>query len=624
MGIEFNTWFPTSRYGTNALNVKDFGAIGDGTGRQLGGIYGDLPTAQADFPSATALTDYVDWAAITECFKQAFTTGGVANATNSHLNKPVFFPAGRYLINRPLWLVSVQGGWIFGSGGGSYIHNEGLPGSTNCVQTNGFSYGRVENLSFTTVGGANAMAFDLNWDGGTLGLVATNACTFSNCHFISLSGGIAMAIANPASYAGSGIMSSEIHFYHCTFNQSAVGIYIAAGNALNYSFIGCGGISNTTCWLQVSAGGMVTVVNGSLAGNALDIDIGADTATIISTRTESKRFVKAGGPTSIISCSQAVEGKDAVFCQALAPVHMTGCYSQMGRVNGGGPVTVENCNFNADVTFSITSIANNGSGLIRVDHQMGSSGSEDLWLDGDEVKIEGVTGSGAASINGVWTISKIDTNTIDLVGSTHGGLTYTGAGTTARIRPGPRYHLKDNIISLGYPSDTAATGTPRGTPGATKTKDFSLLWLDSGTIIDNNGATAPVTITLPGGTYSRRGTRYEFVVVTAQQLKIKVVGPGTWGGPPGFSGSPRIIDAGGSPSTGTEISSSTLGATLELMAPDMIDDPIGNLWVVTRKTGTWTVAGTPEGTARAAEEAKLRSRYGAPSRRLPQAREPVA
>src|SRR5215204_6209075 len=104
----FNDWFPTSRYGNNALSVLNFGAYGDNV-RSLGSVgFTSLSNAQNGiggngiaYPSATSLDDYVDWCAITECFKQAFqheTEPGSGvwepNLTETRRNKPVFFPGG--------------------------------------------------------------------------------------------------------------------------------------------------------------------------------------------------------------------------------------------------------------------------------------------------------------------------------------------------------------------------------------------------------------------------------------------------------------------------------------------------------------------------------------------------
>src|SRR5215470_11486454 len=71
-------------------NVKDFGAVGDGA------------------------TD--DTAAIQATFDAAFGPANNPHGANSYLNKPVYFPTGRYIIKSPLVLTTVKGGHIFGDG----------------------------------------------------------------------------------------------------------------------------------------------------------------------------------------------------------------------------------------------------------------------------------------------------------------------------------------------------------------------------------------------------------------------------------------------------------------------------------------------------------------------------
>lgn len=67
-----------------------------------------------------------------------------------------------------------------------------------------------------------------------------------------------------------------------------------------------------------------------------------------------------------------------------------------------------------------TAVADNGSGAIRVTY------TGHAFLNGEQVVVEGVTGSGAADINGTWTVANVATNTFDLVGTTYNaGHVYT-------------------------------------------------------------------------------------------------------------------------------------------------------------------------------------------------------
>jgi hypothetical protein len=76
------------------LNVKDYGAIGDGLTHPLSGYFSTLAAAQAVYPEATALTDEIDWCAIVRCL--ALTQeGSVKGGT-------IFFPVGWYRCNKTI------------------------------------------------------------------------------------------------------------------------------------------------------------------------------------------------------------------------------------------------------------------------------------------------------------------------------------------------------------------------------------------------------------------------------------------------------------------------------------------------------------------------------------------
>lgn len=68
-------------------NVKDYGAIGNGSSHPLSSKYSTLAQAQAIYPHATALTDEIDWCAI-----QA--------AANKNNQSFLYIPHGTYLINK--------------------------------------------------------------------------------------------------------------------------------------------------------------------------------------------------------------------------------------------------------------------------------------------------------------------------------------------------------------------------------------------------------------------------------------------------------------------------------------------------------------------------------------------
>lgn len=61
---------------TDAINVRDFGAIGDGVGHPLSERYATLAQAQAVYPFVTSLTQTIDYAAIQAALNAVFSRGG--------------------------------------------------------------------------------------------------------------------------------------------------------------------------------------------------------------------------------------------------------------------------------------------------------------------------------------------------------------------------------------------------------------------------------------------------------------------------------------------------------------------------------------------------------------------
>lgn len=637
---EFNTWFPSSQYGGNALNVKGYGAIGDGMGNALSTLgFTSLSNAQNGiggngiaYPSATSLADTADWCAITECFKRAFkheTSLGsgvwVWNGTDNKRNRPVYFPAGNYVIRKTLRLESIQGTRIFGDGQGSTkIHHEfsNLPETPTtertCISTNGFSYNRVESISFSTAGGTSSVAFDLNADNGpSTGGVATVNCnsnTFIDCNFAS-PGGIGCNISDPhppalegQPPAWKGYMGSEMVFIHCEVSHCSSGWAISQQNALNYSFLQCSGSGCSLSAIRVNTGGMITVINGNFPGNGTagdfttsDINLGgAYGSVIIATRSESQNFLITGNPTTIIATSQNYAGGQSIFVKALSgsTVTLSDSTTDMGRLYGAGLITLNNTVLGgysaADIT-AITSSTGAAGGLVRITHPglpATGEGTREWWMNGDEVRVRDVvsTGSGAASLNGVWIINKLSATQVELIGSSYITDTYTL--TNAKLLPGPRFSLRDP--ETGLESWVHIAPTPSRALAENKKKNFQLLFIDSGKTIDNDGATGPVTITLPNlGTSNWtdvRGTRFTFIVLVNQTLTIQV--NSSWF--PEYGPSPRILKVGGT--VGTSVSSNVVGSSIEIVLADGIAAPlvaIGYRWLIRSETGTWTLAGTP-------------------------------
>ena len=139
---------PRSQHSKNndVLNVRDFGAPGDGEDHPLSEIYSTLSAAQTVYPFVTSLTQTQDYAAI----QAAINAAKVIDAS-------VFLPCGKYVVNTGLeadYALSMYGE---GGGGlrdiastghaespvkGSVILSKVNPGRTLSINsTTGFSFG---------------------------------------------------------------------------------------------------------------------------------------------------------------------------------------------------------------------------------------------------------------------------------------------------------------------------------------------------------------------------------------------------------------------------------------------------------------------------------------------------
>src|SRR5262245_17385566 len=184
------------------VNVKDFGAVGNGS--------------------------IDDTTAIQAALDAAYGSSSSPNAQNTYLNKAVFFPNGTYLITRPLTLTGVSGAHIFGAARfASTIKN--VAGSSVFV-TNGCQYSRFERLNLVSAG-PGSVCFDLDLGQSMVGVVALQSNTFSDIYFQGAE--IVLRIGN------SGLMGSENLILNCFFyGHGIAGLKTCNFNALQQTVIG--------------------------------------------------------------------------------------------------------------------------------------------------------------------------------------------------------------------------------------------------------------------------------------------------------------------------------------------------------------------------------------------------
>lgn len=246
---------PTDRYLAahigDVLNVKSYGAKGDG------------------------VTD--DTTAIQNCLDAAFGVSSNPHDNNQALNKPVYFPAGSYLITRPLVTTAVRSGRIYGDGmfcttiawGGASSALTGnqlgiRAGSTDNGTPNneitcmweiaGMARTHISNLQFTFGSNqANNTAVVYGY-----GHKTSTQVVWENVCFAGAAYGMILGAGSP-----NGV--SEWKFYNCYFTLNGqAGVFITGQNTLNHDFVNTSIDSNgnqllTTTFTGVISGSTLTV-----------------------------------------------------------------------------------------------------------------------------------------------------------------------------------------------------------------------------------------------------------------------------------------------------------------------------------------------------------------------------
>lgn len=154
------------------LNVKDFGAIGDGSFHPLSERYDTLEEAQEVYPHAVALTDEIDWAAA-----QAAIAAGESNAAQPGV--VVWFPFGTFRMNRTL---RIRGNRIVLRGASMH--------GTRLLRTGDYGWTVHFGADDPTKRRANIGLLDMYMEmdadmtvGGHLYVQDAVACEFRNLHF---------------------------------------------------------------------------------------------------------------------------------------------------------------------------------------------------------------------------------------------------------------------------------------------------------------------------------------------------------------------------------------------------------------------------------------------------------
>lgn len=244
---------------TNSLvNVKQYGAIGDGQSHPLSTKYTTLSDAQKVYPHASALTDEIDWcaiqAAVNDVSGTVETEGGI-----------VVLPKGTFLINKTITLL--RGVQLVGMGFGRFSE-----GTT-------FQYmGTASVFKFSTAATAGiqlrnfrirAASTDANYKNFTG--IEVNCAELTQIYDVLIEGalrGMDVTGADKAIYL---LRIDNIYIYDC----AEEGIYVrGTGQWKNGIYIGVGDISNNKIGIRAAIGeGNVIEGKASEMGSNLQSNI---------------------------------------------------------------------------------------------------------------------------------------------------------------------------------------------------------------------------------------------------------------------------------------------------------------------------------------------------------------
>jgi hypothetical protein len=305
---------------TYVLNVKDFGALGNGTVN--------------------------DTAAIQAAFDTAFGSSASPHGTALKFsNRPVYFPTGSYLVNSTLNLTRVVGGYIFGDGAQTSKIVWGGASNQTLLNINGMAGSRIERLYLANVTGATAKCINYDWDnaagGGGLRDNVLSEILFEG-------GGTGVHVAA----SGNGGQSTLL--YQCTATTFQVAAVLVSGADANVTCLLTGGSSNArNC--KVTAG-MVQIIgpsNGTTVAGSYDYEFSTLLpCSITGGRSEGANMLMISQGSVTISGFTHAAGSTNFLNITGGQVIVDGCHVlDQGRIVGtGGNLYLRGNNWNRNGT----------------------------------------------------------------------------------------------------------------------------------------------------------------------------------------------------------------------------------------------------------------------------------
>ena len=178
---------------TDLINVRDFGAVGDGTTHPLSGSFGTLAAAQVVYPFVTTLAEEIDNAA----------TQAAVNAAKAISGSRIRFPAGIFLFNTGVSIPVTPGSLILEGVG----WHDTPPGGTTLRATAAIAL-------FTPVNGGNENTIrDMTLDGNSVGTYGWYGAYGTRTLIYNMQ---IFGFTNDGAYFGQGLNRIDwSYIYHC-------------------------------------------------------------------------------------------------------------------------------------------------------------------------------------------------------------------------------------------------------------------------------------------------------------------------------------------------------------------------------------------------------------------------
>lgn len=277
---------------TDYINIKTYGATGDGTCHALSTAYGSLAAAQAVYPFVSDLTQCIDWAATQQAINVAFTSAALTNFSFS-----VYCPVGNFQLSNPIFFDqanNTQGSYAAYASGTTYANGanvtyNGIPwvsmGSGNVGNTPTSMAFYPNNFQIVNSGGGSIYPPAFPWAtvqisnanpavitpllaGGSLAVVANQPIVFFTQQVANPNGGATPALptginANQVYYVVGSSISGGVFSVSTTPGGSAVatssagvGNFFASGQVWQVAAVkGSGSFSNRVSFIGSDAVG---------------------------------------------------------------------------------------------------------------------------------------------------------------------------------------------------------------------------------------------------------------------------------------------------------------------------------------------------------------------------------